>query len=73
MNNNEVVSNSTDVSSYHHHHHHRRHFGGQAELTASLSVSPLRTLSKYSCLISRSSRDGRPGYMVDPPDRTMCL
>ena len=70
MNNNEVVPNSADdASSYYHHHH----FGGKAELTASLSVSPLRTLSKYSCLISRSSRDGRPGYMVDPPDRTMCL
>ena len=47
--------------------------GGLEGLTASLSVSPFRTLSRYSCLISLSSLEGRPGYMVEPPDRTMCL
>eukprot|EP00095_Tigriopus_kingsejongensis_P006946 maker-scaffold1282_size50771-snap-gene-0.20 protein:Tk06946 transcript:maker-scaffold1282_size50771-snap-gene-0.20-mRNA-1 annotation:"hypothetical protein AWRI1631_42080" len=40
---------------------------------AKRSVSPLRTRSKYNCLISRSRREGRPGYMVEPPERTMCL
>ena len=43
------------------------------QLTDSLEVSPFSTRSRYSCLISRSRRDGRPGYMVEPPDSTMCL
>lgn len=42
-------------------------------LTDNLSMSFLSTRSKYSCLISRSKRLGRPGYMVEPPDSTMCL
>jgi len=41
--------------------------------TENFSVFPFRTLSKYNCLSSLSKRLGRPGYMVDPPDRTMCL
>ena len=28
---------------------------------------------RYSCFISFSKRLGRPGYMLDPPERTMCL
>merc|ERR1719431_945749 len=39
----------------------------------SLSVSPLRTRSRYNCLISLSSLLGSPGYIVDPPDNTICL
>lgn len=35
--------------------------------------SPFNTRSRYNCLISRSNLDGRPGYIVDPPLRTMCL
>lgn len=42
-------------------------------LTESLSTSPLSTRSRQSCLSSLSSREGRPGYMVEPPERTMCL
>ena len=34
---------------------------------------PLRTRVRYSCFISFSRRDGRPGYMDEPPDRTTCL
>ena len=42
-------------------------------LTDSAAVSPFSTLSKYNCLISLSSLDGNPGYIVEPPDKTMCL
>lgn len=50
-----------------------RCYRGGWYLTESLSTSPLSTRSRYSCLSSLSSREGRPGYMVDPPDNTMCL
>lgn len=42
-------------------------------LTDNLSMSFLSTRSKYNCLISRSNLLGRPGYIVDPPDSTICL
>lgn len=42
-------------------------------LTFSLSGSPLSTQVRYSCFISFSRRLGRPGYMLDPPERTTCL
>jgi hypothetical protein len=34
---------------------------------------PPRTRVRYSCFISFSRRDGKPGYIDEPPDRTMCL
>lgn len=45
----------------------------QSELTDNLSMSFFSTRSKYNCLISLSNRLGRPGYMVEPPDSTICL
>ena len=36
-------------------------------------MSPLHTRSQWSFLISFSRREGSPGYMVEPPERTMCL
>ena len=36
-------------------------------------MSFFSTLSKYNCLISRSKRLGRPGYIVEPPESTICL
>ncbi len=50
--------------------------GGSSILTLNLlsrSGLPPSTLVSHSCLISFSSRDGRPGYMLLPPDRTMAL
>ena len=47
--------------------------GNRYKLTDNLSMSFLSTRSRYNCLISRSNRLGRPGYIVEPPDRTMCL
>lgn len=41
--------------------------------TFSLSAFPPKTLVRYSCFISFSSRLGNPGYMLDPPERTTCL
>ena len=46
---------------------------GMLLLTDNLVVSPFNTRSRYSCLISLSSLLGRPGYMVLPPDSTICL
>lgn len=45
----------------------------QNRLTFNLEPSPPRTLVKYNCFISFSSRDGNPGYIEEPPDKTMCL
>jgi len=42
-------------------------------LTRKRSTSPLRTSVKYNCLTSFSRRLGKPGYMVDPPESTICL
>jgi len=28
---------------------------------------------RYSCFISFSRRDGSPGYILEPPERTTCL
>lgn len=41
--------------------------------TPKFSVFPRSTRAKYSCFKSRSNRLGNPGYIVEPPDRTMCL
>jgi hypothetical protein len=35
--------------------------------------SPLSTRVRYSCFISFSRREGSPGYMLEPPERTTCL
>lgn len=40
---------------------------------SSLSGLLCSTREKYSCFISFSRRDGRPGYIDEPPERTMCL
>lgn len=46
---------------------------GLDEHTLSRDGSPFSTLVRYSCFISFSSRLGRPGYILDPPERTICL
>lgn len=43
------------------------------QLTFNRLGSPFSTLTRYNCFISFSKRLGRPGYMVEPPDNTMCL
>ena len=43
------------------------------KLTLKREVSPLRTFCKYNCLTSFSSLLGKPGYIDEPPDKTMCL
>ena len=35
--------------------------------------SPFNTRVRYSCFISFSRREGSPGYMLEPPERTTCL
>jgi len=35
--------------------------------------SPLSTRVRYSCFISFSKREGSPGYILEPPERTTCL
>ena len=35
--------------------------------------SPWSTRVRYSCFISFSRRDGSPGYILEPPERTTCL
>lgn len=42
-------------------------------ITFNFEVSFFNTLCRYSCLISLSSLDGSPGYIVLPPLSTMCL
>lgn len=37
------------------------------------SMSFFNTRSRYNCFISRSRRDGSPGYIVEPPDNTILL
>lgn len=44
-----------------------------SQLTFNRLGSPFSTLTRYNCFISFSKRLGRPGYMVEPPDNTMCL
>lgn len=51
----------------------RRVRDGLGEHTLSRDGSPFSTLVRYSCFISFSRRLGRPGYMLDPPERTTCL
>lgn len=46
---------------------------GESRLTFNLDPSPPRTRVKYSCFISFSNLDGNPGYIDDPPERTICL
>ena len=41
--------------------------------TLKREASPFRTRVKYSCFISFSRRLGRPGYILEPPESTMCL
>lgn len=43
------------------------------ERTLSRVGSPFNTLVRYNCFISFSRRLGRPGYMLEPPERTTCL
>ncbi|KDR15590.1 hypothetical protein L798_10535 [Zootermopsis nevadensis] len=38
-----------------------------------LSTKKKKYGKMYSCLISRSSLLGNPGYIVEPPDNTICL
>lgn len=68
-----VLAKSTSITLWHSQQYNYRRGVKRWFLTESLSTSPLSTRSRYSCLSSLSSRDGRPGYMVDPPDNTMCL
>ena len=42
-------------------------------LTDNFDVSPFNTRSKYNCLISLSNLLGKPGYIVEPPESTICL
>lgn len=42
-------------------------------VTFNLVGSPPKTRVRYNCFISLSRREGRPGYMLDPPESTMCL
>lgn len=42
-------------------------------LTLIRAGSPASTRVRYSCFISFSSRLGRPGYMLEPPESTICL
>ena len=35
--------------------------------------SPFSTRVRYSCFISFSRREGSPGYILEPPESTICL
>ena len=43
------------------------------QLTFKRVGSPLSTRVRYNCFISFSRREGSPGYMLEPPERTTCL
>lgn len=45
----------------------------RARPTFNLSAFPPNTRVRYNCFISFSNLLGSPGYMLDPPERTMCL
>lgn len=52
--------------------------GGQEKVikyarTFSRVGSPFRSRVRCNCLISFSRRLGRPGYILEPPERTICL
>ncbi|KAH3671720.1 hypothetical protein OGAPHI_000425 [Ogataea philodendri] len=50
--------------------------GGSSILTLNLSnleASPFNTFVNHCCLSSFSNLDGRPGYMDEPPLRTIDL
>ncbi len=84
---NKTQSNKLKARTHHHCHHHNNTYapprytmclrcGGSSICNLNFFKrlsSPFKTFFKYNERMSFSKRDGKPGYMVDPPDKTMCL